>query len=206
MESEGLIVDDNSRDEDFSLNPDALSLGLPKKEDVRVLVRNMLEKKLGRVSHFVLDYLPSYKSREKRNTMSLKNTAEASLRCSLSPHDTAIICTEFLKDLISAGYLSQDMAYLACDKSKLVRARKKCMDETNSNRKNNIKGLGYDGRKDKYTRAMQTDINGNTKMGIITEEHVSLSCEPGGEYLTHFVPEEPGPKGKTSSETGTANI
>ena len=28
-------------------------------------------------------------------------------------------------------------------------------------------------------------------MGMATEEHVSLSLEPNGEYLTHFVPEEP---------------
>ena len=56
-----------------------------------------------------------------------------------------------------------------------------------------IVGLGYDGRKDKNTRAIIKDMNGNEKLGKISEEHVSVSIEPEGEYLTHFVPKEPLP-------------
>ena len=47
-----------------------------------------------------------------------------------------------------------------------------------------IIGMGYDGRRDKQTRAMVADSTGKMKMRMITEE-------PSGRYLTHFVPETP---------------
>ena len=56
-----------------------------------------------------------------------------------------------------------------------------------------IVGLGYDGRKDKNARAIIKDMNGNEKLGKITEEHVSITFELEGEYVTHFVPKEPLP-------------
>ena len=38
---------------------------------------------------------------------------------------------------------------------------------------------------------MVPDSHGKLHMQIIKEEHVSVTDEPGGRYLTHFVPEEP---------------
>ena len=125
--------------------------------------------------------------------MSLHNTARASLHCTISPHDTAMICTEFLKDLIAGGHLSQEMSFLACDPSKVERARRVAMAEAITEQDDKIIGLGYDGRKDKETRSMMTDLNGNIKLGKTTEEHVTLSLEPQGVYLDHFIPPVPLP-------------
>ena len=155
-------------------------------------VRTFFEQQLGHVSSFLFEYVPEYKKKEKRNDLLLHNTAKASLRCSLSPNATALICSEFLKDLIEAGHLSKDLSYLACDRKKVERARKAVMKEFEGE-KVSIPGLGYDGRKDKDTRAVIMDKNGNCKLGKVTEEHVTLSLEPQGDYLTHFVPGDPEP-------------
>ena len=54
-----------------------------------------------------------------------------------------------------------------------------------------IVGISYDGRKDKHTRAMVTDSYGNTRLRMIKEEHISVTSEPAGRYLSHFVPDKP---------------
>ena len=61
--------------------------------------------------------------------MPAMNTAKASLRCSVSPVAAATIAYAFLKDLIAAGYLGSDMAFLACCPIKLVRARRNVTEE-----------------------------------------------------------------------------
>ena len=114
------------------------------------MVDFLLKEKLGDLSHLVVRYLDRPKPR--RNNMPIPNTAKASLRCQVSPAVTATIVSEFLKDLIAAGHLSPDMSYLACDPSKLYRARKAVMvDSTDTEKEKVVKivGLGYDGRKDK---------------------------------------------------------
>ena len=163
--------DENNNDEDY----------VPRTDDFEEWtmedVIEFFEEKLGKASTFVFQYLPEMKRKTKKNEMTIPNTARASLRCSVSPRATAMICSEFLKDLIVAGHVSEDKSYLACDRMKVERARKLAMIE--SERKiSNITGIGYDGKKDKNTRAMITDLNGNRKLGKITEEHVSISIEP----------------------------
>ena len=88
------------------------------------------------------------------------------------------------------------MAYLACDPSKLVRARKKVMTDSRewdmkSQNEKKIIGMGYDGRRDRHTRAMISDSTGKLRMKVITEEHESVTEEPSGRYLAHFVPRAP---------------
>ena len=180
-------IDPNNNDTDYSARIDSYVKWTLEN------VRMFLEEKLGKASVYVLQYLPEMNTKpKKRNDMAIPNTARASLRCSVSPGASAMICSEFLKDLIAAGHLSEDMSYLACDRMKVERARKLVMKDSNGEIKG-ITGIGYDGRKDKHTRAMITDLNGNRKLGKITEEHVSISKEPEGEYLTHFVPKDPLP-------------
>ena len=75
------------------------------------------------------------------------------------------------------------MSYLACDPSKLVRARKTAMLEAQEkeqaeNVTDKIVGMDYDGRKDPQTRAMVADSSGKLKMRKIKEEHVSVTEEP----------------------------
>jgi len=154
----------------------------------------LLNEKLGELSHLVTRYLNRPKL--KRNMIPVLNAAKASLRRGVSPAATADITSGFLKDLIAAGILQPEMSYLACDPSKIERARKTVMSnarEIDQSRYMGEKlvGIGYDGRKDKHTRAMVTDSCGNTKMRMVKEERVSVSEEPTGRYLSHFVPDEP---------------
>ena len=114
----------------------------------------LLEQKLGDKAYLVKRYLVLSKTGSKRNTMPVPNTALASLRFCVSPAAAATIASEFLKDLISAGYLAPEMAYLACDPNKLVRARKTVMGgarekERMKSEDKKIIGVGYDGRKDR---------------------------------------------------------
>ena len=86
------------------------------------------------------------------------------------------------------------MSYLACDPGKLVRARKKEManaKEKDMANQKPIVGLGYDGRRDRHTRALVEDSFGKKKMRMITEEHEAVTEEPSGKYLGHFVPQTP---------------
>ena len=88
------------------------------------------------------------------------------------------------------------MSYLACDRSKIQRARKHVMSQSRNTQheistKEQICGISYDGRKDKHTRAMVSDSFGNIRMRMVKEEHISVSEEPKGRYLCHFVPDEP---------------
>ena len=88
------------------------------------------------------------------------------------------------------------MSYLACDPNKIARARKAAMGKSQvmDNQKyegEKIIGMGYDGRRDKQTRAMVADKQGKLKMRMITEEHEAVTEEPSGRYLNHFVPETP---------------
>ena len=48
-----------------------------------------------------------------------------------------------------------------------------------------ITAVYFDGRKDK-TRALVPDIHGKMHPRIIKEEHVAVTVEPSGRYLTHF--------------------
>ena len=119
------------------------------KKEAAKIVDILLTDKLGDGAYLVKRFLD--KPESKRNTMPVINTARASLRYSVSPAATAAIASEFLKDLIAAGHLSQEMAYLACDPSKLVRARKAAMGialEKDKVKHEGVKitGLGYDGR------------------------------------------------------------
>jgi hypothetical protein len=103
------------------------------------------------------------------------------------------VATGFLKDLISAGHLSEDKASLAVDSHKMKRAREKVMSaasETEDARaqEETIRAIGYDGRKDK-TRAMVPDSRGQLHPRMIKEEHISVTAEPSGRYLSHFTPD-----------------
>ena len=152
----------------------------------------MLKQQLGEFAHLVVRYLD--RPGPKRNMMPVLNTARASLRYGISPAATAAVATEFLKDLIAVGHLAPEMAYLSCDPNKVVRARKAVMSQAREgecHKESKILGIGYDGRKDAQTRAMVPDSYGKLRMRLIKEEHISVTEEPAGKYLTHFVPDEP---------------
>ena len=96
-------------------------------------------------------------------------------------------------DLIAAGHISEDKASLAVDSHKMKRAREGVMTKATDTederaKQENIRAIGYDGRKDK-TRAMVPDSSGRLHPRMIKEEHISVTAEPSGRYLSHFTPE-----------------
>ena len=93
-------------------------------EEAQKLVNRMPKDRLGDLAHLVVRYLD--RPRLRNNTMSVIHTAWArgSLRCGISAAAAATVASEFLKDLIAAGHLAPEMAYLACDPSKMKRARR----------------------------------------------------------------------------------
>ena len=97
-------------------------------------------------------------------------------RYGVSRAATGAIATAFLQDLIAAGHLDPKMSYLACDPNKIARARQAVMEVSQMRDNQNyesdkIIGLGYDGRRDKQTRAMVANSTGKVKMRMVTDCH-----------------------------------
>ncbi|KAF0293073.1 hypothetical protein FJT64_009044 [Amphibalanus amphitrite] len=178
------------------------------REEAQKLVDRLLKDRLGHLAFLVIRYLD--RQRPRNNTMSIMNTARGSIRCGISAADAATVASEFLKDLIAAGHLAPEKAYLACDPSKMKRARKAAMmearklDKGRLQEENRIIGMGYDGRKDSHTRTLVADDSGKVRMTMVKEEHVTVSEEPSGRYLSHFVPEEVVPPEKPAQKIAQA--
>ena len=104
------------------------------------------------------------------------------------------MATGYLKDLIAAGHLSQEMSYLTLDPCKLRRARQEVMtsaqeQDTIRATEETIRAISFDGRKDN-TRVLIPGSDGNLHPRIVKEEHISVTWEPSGRYLGHFTPEK----------------
>ena len=84
------------------------------------------------------------------------------------------------------------MAYLALDPKKVYRAKDKVMkvaklNEENQAENNYIVGIAYDGRKD-MAKVLLADSEGRMHQRLIKEEHISVTWEPSGKYLSHHLP------------------
>ena len=126
-------------------------------------------------------------------------------RFGVSPTASAAIATAYLHDLIKAKYISCDLSYLACDPSKLTRARKKAMKyaikrDSEKFEKSNILGIFFDGRKD-TTRTMEPDSTGRLHHRMTKEEHVTVTVEPSGDYLGHITPDKADHPDKPAKKT-----
>ena len=86
--------------------------------------------------------------------------------------------------------------FLACDPRKLQRARHKVLKNAKNSDYDNIKSsdpisaIYFDGRRD-LTLSMISDQDGILHRRIVKEEHITITAEPEGKYLSHFTPEEP---------------
>ena len=188
-EGEEPITLSDDTDEAFSSTS---KLSKEEEEDSIKLVDWFLNLKLGNCSQLVTQYLD--RPKPKRNMMPVINTAKSRVRHGVTPAATADITTGFLKALIAADILPPEMSYLACDPSKIERARKTVMAnaidlDQSRYTEEKLVGLRYDGRKDKHTRAMVTDSCGTTRMKMVKKEYITISEEPKGRYLSHFIRE-----------------
>ena len=90
----------------------------------------------------------------KTNKMPIPNTAAASVRFGTSQAETAAITSGFLLDLIEAGHLAPEKAFLAVNKNKVSRAKDSVMKLAGergekATKDDQITAVYSDGRKDK---------------------------------------------------------
>ena len=90
----------------------------------------------------------------KYNKMPIPNTSAASVRFGTSQSETAAITSGFLLDLIEAGHLQPEMAYLAVNKEKVSRGKTAVMKMAGERgdtaaTEDQITAIFFDGRKDK---------------------------------------------------------
>ena len=96
-----------------------------------------------------------------------------------------------IASLIEAGYLlGEDKERLCVDRHKVQRFKKKILGKSTETDQNLIvKGLFLDGRKDNTLILEKTNKKtGRIHQRIRKENHVSVTMEPSGDYITHFTP------------------
>ena len=129
-----------------------------------------------------------------QNRVKLRNSAKECMRWGLSARGGAAIINAALADY---GIIAIDKMSQAVDKSKLRRAIKSYAKEVKAEQIAELKkrkpgGCWFDGKKDETLHTI-TDDQGRKKNIVFKEEHVSVICQPGGDYVTHLTP--PGGKG-----------
>ena len=129
----------------------------------------------------------------KRNYLDISNAAVASIRFGVSSTATAAIINGLLKDIMKAGKLVEDKKNLICDSMKVFRAKECAMkysrvEENFDCERNIITGIFVDGRKDKTLVLIHDKTTGTFRKQIIKENHITVTEEPRGRYLTHYTP------------------
>ena len=126
------------------------------------------------------------------NTMDITNTASATVRYRVSATAAAAISSSYLLDLIKAGHLDESLKYLAVDKRKIQRATSNLISNSSeeAEQENPVIGLFADGRKDQTLVIMKDDESAKFDKRVVQEEHITVTEEPKGIYITHFTPEE----------------
>lgn len=111
---------------------------------------------------------------------SMINTAKSADLTGVSNRAVAKIATAVLLDM---KLVSERDNNNIIDKNKIRRAiakNRKQLQNEDSDRKNDIRGLYFDGRKDR------TLVYLNNRQATITEEHIALIEEPGNKYFAHL--------------------
>jgi hypothetical protein len=116
---------------------------------------------------------------------SLPKLARECDRWGVSDRSAAAIASAVLQDV---GLISQDDSALVIDRSKIRRERMQNRStlQLHALHENVVRGLYFDGRKDKTRHNTLTDGKYHPSTGV--EEHIVLIKEPGSEYLGHVTP------------------
>src|SRR6218665_1670842 len=141
----------------------------------------------------------------KRNYLDISSAAIASVRFSVSSTATAAIINGLLCDLLKAGHLGEDKRHLICDSKKVFRAKERAMKystkkENSSFPKCTITGIFVDSRKDNTLILMHDETTGTFRKRTVKENHMTVTEEPRGRYLTHFTPEPKTRKAKPAKQ------
>ena len=98
----------------------------------------------------------------------------------MSPTAAAAVASSYLKDLIAAGHLPQEMSFLAVDPSKLARARKTAMKESQGKEKER-----YESEKIIGMRLMPIELNQGVENFAIDKTFLLQSLEGLPKILDH---------------------
>lgn len=117
----------------------------------------------------------------KKKRLNLPSLALACDRTGVSDRAAAIIASSVLKDV---GIISSEDTSGVIDRSKLRRERTKVRSALQDSDCNKIvRGIYFDGRKDKTLVSIQKD--GKYYRKTVTEDHYVILSEPGSDYLGH---------------------
>lgn len=119
---------------------------------------------------------------QKQMRVQLPNLAKALDRAGVSDRAGALIASAVLKDV---GIIDESDQTMVVDKSKVRRERKssRIAAKEKRNRKRDVFGLYFDGRKDKTL--VNEEREGSYYRTTKTEEHLSFVEEPGSAYFGH---------------------
>lgn len=141
-------------------------------------------------SHSKHDLLTPESKRQKMMTVRLPSLAKACDRTGISDRAAAIIASSVLQDM---RIVSPNDTSKVIDRSKIRRERSRTRQELTKQDTDSdssmtyLPGLYFDGRKDKTMRSVR-DIAGHGHRDTVTEEHISIICEPGSSYFGHVTP------------------
>ena len=134
------------------------------------------------------DFIPS-QTKPRQNRQDWRNLAMICDRYGVSSRAGAAIANAALTD---AGVISADNQINVIDKNKLRREVDKYREERKvADHESLVQAQGeayyFDGKKDS-TLFVGRDENGKQYNYYKEEEHISMSSEPGGKYVTHLTP------------------
>jgi len=119
-------------------------------------------------------------------------------RRGVSDRCAAALATAVLQDV---GMIKDNDYSMVIDRSKVRRERIKIRKQLQTSAVKEVSGLYFDGRKDKTRIQVRKGRKYYPK--IVSEEHISLVCEPNSQYLGHTTPESGSSK---SIQTSIANF
>ena len=126
---------------------------------------------------------------EKRNTIDIGLAIQA-IRSEASNRSVAALSTAYLGDLIRAGILSEDSAYLAVDPAKVQRAKEKVMAKAREKgeirtQEEDIQCIMFDARLDQTKVRHFDEETGKFFPRVETQDHYTMT-DGDGRYLHHF--------------------
>ena len=127
---------------------------------------------------------------QKRNTIDISGLAIQAIRSEASNISASALSTAYLGDLIRAGVLTEDSAYLAVDPSKVQRAKEKVMAKAREKgeirtQKEDIKCIMFDARLDKTKVRHYDEETGKFFPRVETQDQYTIT-DGDGRYLHHF--------------------
>ena len=127
---------------------------------------------------------------QKRNTVDISGLASTAMRYQSSSREAAALATAFLGDLMKAGVLPPEAAYLAVDGAKVQRARENMMEMAKQRgeektQESDIQCVMFDSRIDKTKVQHYDKETDKFYPRLEAEDHYTLT-DGEGRYLHHF--------------------